>query len=183
MTENQIYRDNLRLSEIEYLLQHIHLWSRPRCLGLVLGNGCNISCPHCYQPKNGDNLLKPAEIGRTLRTEFIGLYPYLSTLRVQGGEVFAYSGFRELLDDVAATVDRPIVSASTNGTLITEDWAERIVRLPFSNLTISIDGPHRKHSPGCERVRNSMRFWPTCGVFRTGKRGWGAGSLTWIRSS
>src|SRR5260370_31750378 len=106
MTENQIYRDNLRLSEIEYLLQHIHLWSRPRCLGLVLGNGCNISCPHCYQPKNGDNLLKPAEIGRTLRTEFIGLYPYLSTLRVQGGEVFAYSGFRELLDDVTATVDR-----------------------------------------------------------------------------
>src|SRR5262249_33059299 len=53
---------------------------------------------------------------------------------------FGYSGFRELLDDVAATVDRPIVSASTNGTLITEEWAERIVRLPFSNLTVSIDG-------------------------------------------
>jgi MoaA/NifB/PqqE/SkfB family radical SAM enzyme len=44
------------------------------------------------------------------------------------------------LEDVAATVDRPVVSASTNGTLIDEAWAERIVRLPFSNLTISIDG-------------------------------------------
>ena len=135
-----IYEDNLRLSQIEYLQQHIYLRSQPRCLGLVLGNACNIDCPHCYQAKNGDNLLKPAEIGRELRREFMALYPYLNTLRVQGGEAFAYPGFAALIDDVAAAVQRPILSASTNGTLIDEDWAERIVRLPFSNLTVSIDG-------------------------------------------
>ena len=49
------------------------------------------------------------------------------------------SGFGELLEDVAASTNRPIVSVSTNGTLIGEGWAERIVRTPFLNLTFSID--------------------------------------------
>ena len=139
-SEQEVHRDNLRLSQLEYQLQHIRLWSQPRCLGLVLGNACNLNCIHCYQAKNGDNLLRPAGIGKELRREFLGFYPYLSTLRVQGGEVFALAGFGELLEDLEATVSRPILSVSTNGTLIDEGWAERIVRLPFSNLTVSIDG-------------------------------------------
>ncbi len=134
-----LYEDNLRLGQLEYRQQHIYLRSQPRCLSLVFGNACNIYCPHCCQPKTGDNLLRPAEIGRELRREFMALYPYLSTLRLLGGEPFAIAGFRELLED-AAIVRRPIVSVSTNGTLIDEEWAERIVRLPFSNLTVSIDG-------------------------------------------
>jgi len=135
-----LYEDNLRLSQLEYDAQHIYLESRPRCLGLVLGNACNIDCPHCYQAKNSDNLLKPAGIARELRREFMGFYPFLASLRVQGGECFAYWGFRDLIDDVAATVRRPILSASTNGTLIDDEWAERIVRLPFLTLTVSLDG-------------------------------------------
>lgn len=135
-----VYEDNLRLSQIEYLQQHIYLRSQPRCLGLVLGNACNIYCPHCYQSKNGDNLLKPAAIGWELRREFMGLYPYLSTLRIQGGEAFAFAGFRELIEDVACTIRRPILSVSTNGTLIDEEWAQKIVSTPFSNVTVSIDG-------------------------------------------
>lgn len=135
-----VYEDNLRLSQLEYRQQNIYLHSQPRNLSLVLGNACNIYCPHCYQSKNGDSLLRPAEIGRELRREFMGFYPFLSTLRVLGGEVFAYGGFRELIEDAAATVRRPIVSVSTNGTLIDEEWAERIVRLPFSTVTFSIDG-------------------------------------------
>jgi len=138
--EEQVYQDNLRLNHIEYLLQRIHLWSMPRCLGIVLGNACNIDCVHCYQSKNGDNLLRPPEIASALRRELTGIYPYVSTLRLQGGELFAIRGFRELMDDVAATVRRPILSISTNGTMITEEWAERIVSTPFSNVTISIDG-------------------------------------------
>jgi MoaA/NifB/PqqE/SkfB family radical SAM enzyme len=138
--EESAYRANLRLSEIEFSRQHLYLHSLPRILGLVLANGCNIDCPHCYQAKNGDNLLKPKSIGDELRREFRAFYPYLSTLRVQGGEAFAYPGFADLTEDVAGTVRRPVLSASTNGTLIDERWAERIVRIPFRNLTVSIDG-------------------------------------------
>jgi MoaA/NifB/PqqE/SkfB family radical SAM enzyme len=110
---------------------------------LVLGNACNIDCVHCYQAKNGDNLLRPPEIAAQLRRELMGFYPYASTLRIQGGEVFAIRGFSELVDDIAALVKRPILSISTNGTLIDDDWAERIVRTPFSNVTVSIDGGTR----------------------------------------
>jgi MoaA/NifB/PqqE/SkfB family radical SAM enzyme len=49
------------------------------------------------------------------------LYPYLSTVRFLGGEVFVLPGFQELIDDVVATVDRPIISLNTNGTLIDEE--------------------------------------------------------------
>ena len=139
-SEKRLVEENLRLSQAEYLLQHVYLRSQPRFLGLVLGNACNIDCPHCYQAKNVDNLLKPPEIAHQLRKEFMGTYPYLSTLRVQGGEALAYQGFRELVEDVAATVSRPLLSISTNGTLIDEAWAERTVRTPFQNVTISIDG-------------------------------------------
>ena len=137
---DEIYQQNLQLSQLEYRRQHIYLRSLPRCLGLVLGNGCNIDCPHCYQAKNGDNLLKPPAIGRELRREFAGFYPHLATLRIQGGEAFAFPGFRELIEDVHASVERPILSVSTNGTLIDEEWAETIVRTPFRNVTVSIDG-------------------------------------------
>ncbi len=137
------YYDNLRLSQLEYQQRHVYLYSRPRCLGLVLGNACNIDCIHCYQAKNGDNLLRPSEIGEELRRELMAFYPYASTLRIQGGEVFAIRGFRELIDDVAQLVRRPILSISTNGTLIDDEWAERIVRTPFSNVTVSIDGGTR----------------------------------------
>jgi MoaA/NifB/PqqE/SkfB family radical SAM enzyme len=137
---DRAYRDNLRLSQLEYEQWHVYLYSRPRCLGLVLGNACNISCPHCYQAKNGDNLLRPAAIGEELRRELMAFYPYASTLRIQGGEVFAIRGFRELIDDVAQVVRRPILSISTNGTLIDDEWAERLVRTPFCNVTVSIDG-------------------------------------------
>ena len=139
----RLHDDNLRLSRLEYEQRNVYLYSRPRCLSLVLGNACNIDCPHCYQAKNGDNLLRPAEIAEELRRELMAFYPYVSTLRIQGGEVFAIRGFRELIEDVAQVVRRPILSISTNGTLIDDQWAERLVRTPFSNVTVSIDGGTR----------------------------------------
>jgi sulfatase maturation enzyme AslB (radical SAM superfamily) len=114
--ELDILETNLRLGRAEYFLQRTYLRSMPRMLGLVLGNACNIDCPHCYQEKNGDNLLRPADIGHQLRREFLSLYPYLATLQVQGGEALAYRGFRELVEDVASVSHRPLLSVTTNGT-------------------------------------------------------------------
>jgi MoaA/NifB/PqqE/SkfB family radical SAM enzyme len=138
--EERIYEDNRALGQAEYQLHHTYLRSFPRCVGIVLGNGCNIHCPHCYQAKNGDNLLKDQQIGPELRRELTAFYPYVSTLRLQGGELFVLPGFRELCDDVAAVAQRPVLSISTNGTRIDEAWAERMVRTPFQSITVSIDG-------------------------------------------
>ncbi|MCZ2074714.1 MAG: radical SAM protein [Bryobacterales bacterium] len=140
--DDAVYRENLRLNQVEYYLEHIHLLSQPRCLGIVLGNACNLRCVHCYQAKNSDNLLRPAAIGRELRREFMAMYPYLDTLRIQGGEVFAIPEFQDLVDDVASVAARPLLSISTNGTLIDDVWAERMVRTPFRAVTVSIDAAH-----------------------------------------
>jgi len=137
---DRAYQDNLELSKVEYQRREVYLHSHPRCLSLVLGNACNIDCIHCYQAKNGDNLLHPEQVGLGLRRELKAFYPFVSTLRVQGGEVLAMRGFRELVDDLAEVVRRPVLSISTNGTLIDEQWAEQLVRTPFANVTISIDG-------------------------------------------
>jgi MoaA/NifB/PqqE/SkfB family radical SAM enzyme len=134
------YRNNLDLGQAELALGHSYLRAMPRYLTVVIGNRCNIYCPHCYQLKNGDHLFGEATIGHDLRRELMGFYPYLSTLRLMGGEVFALEGFAELVEDVATIVSRPIVSVSTNGTLIDDTWADRIVSTPFQSVTVSIDG-------------------------------------------
>lgn len=136
---DRLFQENLQLAKAEYQLQRIYLRSRPRIVGLVLSNRCNLSCIHCYQAKNGDSVLTPPEIGREVRRELAGLYPYLSTLDLLGGEVFLSPGLSDLLDDVATTVNRPILRFTTNGTLLDNAWAERIVRTPFQSVTISID--------------------------------------------
>jgi MoaA/NifB/PqqE/SkfB family radical SAM enzyme len=150
-----LHEANARLSEVEYSLQRLYLHSMPRYLTIVIGDGCNIDCPHCYQSKAGDNLLRDSEISPALRREFSAFYPYLSTLRLQGGEVFAIRGFRELVDDVGSATDRPLISISTNGTLIDQAWAERIVQTPFQSITVSFDGGTQGTF---EKLRRGARF-------------------------
>lgn len=133
----------------------IFLESQPCYMTIVLGNGCNIDCPHCYQEKNGDNLLRDKEIGFHLRHEFSQFYPYLETLRIQGGEVFALKGFKDLIDDVAKAVDRPLISISTNGTLLNEVWCKKIVEMPFQAVTFSFDAGTKETF---ERLRRGAKF-------------------------
>jgi MoaA/NifB/PqqE/SkfB family radical SAM enzyme len=150
-----LYQANAELSEVEYSLRRLYLHSMPRYLTIVISDRCNIDCPHCYQSKSGDNLLADSEINPVLRREFSALYPYLSTLRLQGGEVFAIRGFRELVEDVASARDRPLISISTNGTLIDQAWAERIVRTPFQSITVSFDAGTQETF---EKLRRGARF-------------------------
>ncbi|MCV6637890.1 radical SAM protein [Candidatus Albibeggiatoa sp. nov. NOAA] len=130
---------NERLNEVETLLGRTYIKAMPTYLTIVLGNGCNIDCLHCYQVKNGDNLLRDPEIGTTLRRELSAFYPFLTTLRIQGGEIFALKGFKELVADVATIADHPIISISTNGTLIDENWVQMIIDAQFQSVTVSLD--------------------------------------------
>jgi MoaA/NifB/PqqE/SkfB family radical SAM enzyme len=150
-----LHEANARLSEVEYSLQRLYLHSMPRYLTIVISDRCNIDCPHCYQSKTGDNLLQDPEISAVLRREFSAFYPYLSTLRLQGGEVFAIRGFRELVEDVTSVTDRPLISISTNGTLIDQAWADRIVRTPFQSVTVSFDAGTQRTF---EKLRRGARF-------------------------
>ncbi len=138
--EDELYAANFRLNRAELSLRRLHLDSMPLYLTVALGTACNINCPYCYQIRSDENLLEPKPFGAGLRGEVAAFYPFLSTLRVMGGEVFIIPGFEEFVDEAAALVNRPIISISTNGTLINERWAEKIVGIPFQEVTVSIDG-------------------------------------------
>ena len=112
----------------------------PLYLSVVLGTSCNLDCPFCYQVRTDENLLGSDPFGIHLRRELTAFYPYLSTLRIGGGEVFVIPGFGELVDEIESLVKRPIISIATNGTLIDQEWAEKIVSIPFQEVTVSIDG-------------------------------------------
>lgn len=140
IADEELYQANLRLNREEWALRRVHLLSMPRYLSVVIGTACNIHCSYCYQTKAPDNLLSPEFFGDHLRRELSAFYPFLSTLRVQGGEAFMIPGFAEFVEEVSATVNRPILSTSTNGTLLNQAWAERIVEIPFQCVTVSIDG-------------------------------------------
>ncbi len=142
--EDELYAANFRLNRAELGLRRLHLESMPLYLSVVLGTACNINCPYCYQIRSDESLLEPKPFGAGLRREIAAFYPYLSTLRVMGGEVFVIPGFEEFVDEVAAQVSRPIISISTNGTRIDERWAEKIVGIPFQEVTVSIDGATRE---------------------------------------
>jgi MoaA/NifB/PqqE/SkfB family radical SAM enzyme len=147
---------NLQISREEYRQRAVVLRSRPRCLGMVLGNACNLRCIHCYQPHDGAQLLAMAP---ELRDEMKGLYPYLSTLRLQGGEVLAMKEFGDLVEDLACRIRRPILSISTNATLLDDVWAERMVRLPFSSVTVSIDGATQASFNRLRRGVDRLAHW------------------------
>jgi MoaA/NifB/PqqE/SkfB family radical SAM enzyme len=138
--EDELYSANVRLNRAELDMRRLHLTSMPLYLSVVLGTACNIDCAYCYQTRTSENLLTSDPFGIALRRELSAFYPYLSTLRIGGGEVFVISGFEELVDEISAAVNRPIISISTNGTLINDKWAEIIAGIPFQEVTVSIDG-------------------------------------------
>ena len=153
-TLGALHEANARLSEVEYSLQRLYLHSMPRYLTVVISDRCNIDCPHCYQSKTGDNLLQDSEIGPVLRPEF-SAFPVSLHSPLLRREVFAIRGFRELVDDAASATDRPLISIGTNGTLIDQAWAERIVQTPFQSITVSFDGGTKDTF---EKLRRGARF-------------------------
>lgn len=94
--EEKLYSANLRLNQAEFASRRTHLTSMPRYLSVVLGTRCNINCAYCYQAKTGEELLSSKSFGDHLRRELAAFYPYLSTLRVGGGEVFLLPDSRNL---------------------------------------------------------------------------------------
>jgi len=173
----ELYRMNLRLNRAEFARRRIVLESMPRYLSVVIGTRCNINCPYCYQEKTGDELLGSGHFGDHLRRELAAFYPYLSTFRIGGGEVFLIPGFEELVAEVSASAARPIISISTNGTLIDETWPRR----SFGSLFERLRSLSTARQPRPTRGSAGALLWtvssPTWGGSRTSRAALGAACL------
>lgn len=124
---------NMLLNELEVSQKKLILDSRPRILLVTLTNRCNLNCYMCGR---GENFWK---IHPRIINEVFSWLPYLELITWQGGEVFLFDGFYDLLQKTIhyKNLNQIII---TNALLIEEKWAEMLARLNSVDLTISIDG-------------------------------------------
>lgn len=145
--QDNIFLRNKVLNELEIAQGKTILSSYPRRLTVTLSNRCNLFCIMCL------TRYVKWEIPRRTIEELYTLFPYLEKVMWQGGEVFALDFFEEIL---TAGFQYPHLRQSivTNGQLITEDMAEKLVKNNVE-LTISIDGVSKEVY---EHIRKGANF-------------------------
>ncbi|MHB9154096.1 MAG: radical SAM protein [Endomicrobiales bacterium] len=123
---------NRELNEQEIKAGKLVLESKPRRMIVTLSTRCNARCIMCEVRHNSWDI--PA---RTIH-EIVALFPTLESIAWQGGEVFYLDFFPELFAEALKypAMKQTIVS---NGLLLTEAWAEKIVAANME-LALSIDG-------------------------------------------
>lgn len=128
----EIVKVNKRLNDEEIQQGKIKLDSFMRSLIVTLSSRCNIDCIMCEVKRT------KWDIPQKRIQEIIELFPYLESVSWQGGEPFLLEYFEEIFDQASRYADlkQTIV---TNGILITETWAEKLVKNSVE-LTFSIDG-------------------------------------------
>lgn len=123
---------NRRLAEAERDLGKLVLKSKPVSLDVNLTTRCNLACRMC------DVITKPWQIDPKTFEEIKALIPTLSHTTWQGGEVFVYPRFKELLDETHQH-DNIVQSIYTNGLLLDDAWMQELIKGP-KNMIFSIDG-------------------------------------------
>ncbi len=99
---------------------------------------CNLRCKHCYISAlpNPDRLEAPEEVVLSVADEIVELG--LPLVVFSGGEPILSPNFWKAAERMAGH-DKPKLALSTNGTLITREVAERLRRLGFLYVGVSID--------------------------------------------
>ena len=126
-----IYNKELNDAEIE--AKKIILTSKPRMLMAVLTTRCNLSCIMCSRRlANTDATLPSGKIRELTR-----MFPYLTTVDWQGGEVFLIDYFKDLFLEAKnhPNLEQSII---TNGLLINGEWLKLLAGSKV-NITFSID--------------------------------------------
>lgn len=144
--EEIFYKNNL-LNEIEISQQKTVIESKPMVLGVALTHRCNIRCKMCRYWSD------PWDIPEVIKNEIIQLFPYLKNVYWQGGEPFFSEYFSELFEK-ASEFPRLSQTIVTNGILINEAWAKKLVKANV-NIIWSIDSPDKNNF---EKIRLGAKY-------------------------
>ena len=121
---------NIFLNEAEILQKKTILKSRPRQMQVLLTTKCNLKCIMCSVRKGN------YEISEKVLAFLKEQIPYLERILWQGGEVFLYKNFCELLD--LAGRHNVVQGFITNGLLLDDKNIDLILKYNIS-LSVSID--------------------------------------------
>jgi MoaA/NifB/PqqE/SkfB family radical SAM enzyme len=120
---------------VELLQNSNMVKTKPTGMFISLTGRCNLHCIMC-----GADEFRTWDITPSVVDEIKSLYPYLKFIQWRGGEAFLSSYFEDLVES-ALRYPHLEQSINTNGLLIDEKWADRLVRGSF-NIIFSIDGVH-----------------------------------------
>lgn len=126
----------------------------PRILSWNTTNQCNLKCSHCYMDAKdieGRNELSTEE-GKRLIDQIANVSKCILVL--SGGEPLMRTDIFELAEHGRTKGLRVVMG--TNGTLITEEVAERMVSSGISRVAISLDGCDNSVHDGLRMVKGSF---------------------------
>lgn len=121
---------------------------------------CNLTCRHCYQNRTAGDELTLSEIKEAI-AEFNGTLDQWrdsygvdlqASWNVTGGEPFLRKDLFEILNAIALR-GFPIYLL-TNGTILSEDHANRLAQIPVKGVQVSVEGPEPVH----DRIRGEGAF-------------------------
>lgn len=143
----EVFTANKQLNAQEMRQKKTKLDSFMTSLIVTLSSRCNLGCIMCEVRRTN------WEIPLNVVEQIASLFPYLETINWQGGEPFFLDYFENLFTRAAAfkNIKQTIV---TNGLLITEGWAEKLVNNNVE-LTFSIDGVTKEVY---EHIRRGAEF-------------------------
>ena len=127
---------NAMLNKLEIAQQKVFLKSYPLRMTVSLITSCNLRCKMC--PYNKDELF---QLSRYQVDDIIKMLPYVEDIEWNGGEVFLFKYFDELLDSAYKNKVKQYITS--NGLLINNVYAEKIVKYDI-NLILSIDSVDKK---------------------------------------
>lgn len=148
IAQDDLFTRNLLLNELEIAQKKTVLATKIRSFTITLTNRCNLSCSMCVAKKIDWEM--PKEVIK----EIIEHLPYLEHIMWQGGEVFLFDDFADILEE---TKVYPHIKQliTTNGLLLTEDLIAKLTLQPELVLTISVDGVTRDVY---ENIRRGAKF-------------------------
>ena len=108
----------------------INYFADVKWLKIEFGELCNINCVMCWQDHKSKSVLSYKKL-----IENVDLKPFES-IEIQGGEPLAIADAKKFFEYVASQNKRPFLL--TNGLLIHDEWAQKIV-LSSSSIHISLN--------------------------------------------
>jgi len=136
---------------------------RLETLNIMVTGRCNLNCPCCYQERSLVDI--PADHLRNLRDQALPLG--LKTVMLSGGEPLLHPDLEEIIllfKEKGATVN-----LSTNGSAVTKEKAEALLRAGIDTVSVSVDGrwPHRspdRDAAGAAAARRSIALLQEKGI-------------------
>lgn len=150
----QIHQANYKTHLKELKTLSVRLESMPINVKFSTALACNLHCIHCGNENPGFREKGPSFPTGKVLLEFLRISPYLKSANLfREGEPFLWKHLMKLIRLIA--IDERITVVSTNGSLLTPQLAEKVVKSGLGRLLFSIDGGTKET---IEKIRYGLNY-------------------------